>query len=401
MGITPATKLGVLFLLGSLIGGAPSSQAATTEKFYENASGSPLLTLIQTAKQTIDIEIYEMNDPGVQAALKAAVDKGVRVRVIQEEKPVGASCRVFEPKSSADADTCASLKTLAAYIRSKGGTYIPFAYKQLCGISGTHCFQHGKMVLADSRYALLSTGNFNSSSLCNRSENPTACNRDYTMVSTDATAVRTLEAIFEKDLKGVAYDVTKVLSASGTDKITVSPDSMTPLVDLIRSAKKTLQIQNQYLKDPTLNAAIVDAAKRGVQVFVMVSSACSYGKPSENDIAQWKQIYGTFDKAKVNTRIFTRKITVNGVKGYLHAKTILVDSSRAWVGSVNGSTTSLSNNREYGMFFNDPAEVKKLATFLYSDYTNANAETWKDSLVCKNDWVDGSIPDDGGDILRY
>jgi cardiolipin synthase len=400
MGYTPATKLGVLFLLGSLCGGAQSSLAATTEKFYENASGSPLITVIQTATKTIDIEIYEMNDPQVQAALKAAVNKGVRVRIIQEEKPVGASCKVFNPASTADNDSCKAQKNLAAFIRSKGGTYVPFAYKQLCGISGTHCFQHGKMVLADSRYALLSTGNFNSSSLCNRAENPSACNRDYTMVTTDATAVRTLETIFEKDLKGTRYDVTEVLASSGTDKVTVSPDSMSPLVAFIRSAKKTVQIQNQYLKDPTLNAAIVDAAKRGVQVFVMVSSACSYGKPSANDIAQWTQIYGAFDKAKVNTRIFTRNITVNGVKGYLHAKTILVDSARAWVGSVNGSTTSLSNNREYGMFFNDPAEVKKLATFLYSDYTSKESESWKDSLVCKNDYVSNSTPDDGGDDVR-
>jgi cardiolipin synthase len=384
MGYTPQTIIGVFVLLSSLISGIPSSFAGT-EKFYENSSGSPLVASLISAKQSIDIEIYEMNDPMVHDAIRGAVDRGVRVRVIQEEKPVGATCKVFQVASLSDNVACKAQKELYAYIRTKGGTYIPFAYQQLCGIQGTHCFQHGKMVLIDSRSALLSTGNFNSTSLCNKKENPANCNRDYTMVTTDASAVRLLQTVFEKDLQGKAYDVAATVSSSGTGKVTISPDSLQPLIQFIQSAKKTLQIQNQYLKDPSMNAAIMDAAKRGVQVFVMVASACSYGRPTANDAAQWNQIYGAFDKAKVNTRAFTAGILVNNVRGYLHAKTILVDGTKAWVGSVNGSSTSLSNNREYGLFFNDPVEVAKLSTFLYNDYMNPNAETWKDSLVCKRD----------------
>jgi len=385
MGFLPKAILGSVLLGSSILAGSLTAYAAGTETFYENSSGSPLLPLIQSAKQSIDIEIYEMDDPSVQNALRAAIRRGVHLRVIQESKPVGAGCRVFLPASDSDHPSCRTQKTFYRYVTSHGGTYIPFAYEQLCGVHGKHCFQHGKIVIADSHSVLFSTGNFNVTSLCDQKENPSNCTRDYTIVSTDATVVQAMQTLFEKDLVGQSYDVEAVLSKVGTDRLTVSPDSLKPLVDFIHSAKKTVQIQNQYLKDPSLNAAIVEAANRGVKVYVMVLSPCWFAKPSKNDQAQWKQIYGAFDRAKVHTKIFTRNMKINGHYGYLHAKAILVDGTRAWVGSVNGSTTSLSNNREYGIFFDDPVQVNKFENFLYNDYVSAQSESWKDSLACKND----------------
>ena len=197
--------------------------------------------------------------------------------------------------------------------------------------------------------------------------------------------VKVLSTVFENDLKGSSYNLEAILNSSNAQKLTISPFSLAPLVQFINSAKKTIQIQNQYLKDPTMNAAIMKAAKRGVNVYVMVSSACSFGRPKPSMVTQWNAQFGEFDQAGIHTKIFTRNILVSGVHGYLHAKAILVDSNRAWVGSVNGSTMSLSNNREFGIFLDDPTEVNKLSTFLYSDFTNPNAESWQDSLLCKHD----------------
>ena len=370
---------------GLLIFSQSPNAHAELETFYENSSASPLISFLKSAHQNIDIEIYEMDDPLVHSTIVAALKRGVKVRVVQEDRPVGASCKLFEAADKADSKSCQSEKALVASVRQAGGQYVPFNHAALCGKAGSHCFEHGKIVIVDGTSVLISTGNFNSTSICNKSEHPDNCNRDYSVVSKDESVVSTLSKFFEKDLAGQAYDVGAILAQAPTDKLTVSPLSLQPMIDLINTAKSTLQIQNQYLNDPDMNRAIMEAANRGVKVEVNVSSACSFGKPKGSEITKWNNIFGGFDSAGIKSRIFTRKMQVGGVSGYLHAKTILVDGNLAWVGSVNGSTTSLSDNREYGIFLVDGSEVQKLASFMNQDFADQNGESWQDSLECKND----------------
>ncbi|MBC7397309.1 MAG: hypothetical protein H7333_07685, partial [Bdellovibrionales bacterium] len=275
------------------------------------------------------------------------------------------------------------------YIRNHGGKYVAFN-SELCGTPGARCFQHGKLIIVDSAKVMMSTGNFNASTLCNKKDNPSTCNRDYSMVTQDPLVVRATQLVFEQDLLGKTYDLRAILTGQLLTRLTVSPLSMNPLLAFIRSAKKSIQIQNQYLKDPDFNGALIDAAKRGVKVFVMVSSICSFGRPQEprdhSKIIKWTDTFQAFDRAGIHSRIFTEKMTLNGMPGYLHAKAILVDGTRAWVGSVNGSTTSLTENREYGLFTEQKQPVDLLVTLLYQDFINRNSESWKESLLCKKDY---------------
>jgi len=359
--------------------------AQSQEVLYENSSGSPLVSSLNSARRSIDIEIYEMDDPMVQAAIVSAVKRGVKVRVIQEDHPVGVSCKMFESEDGSETASCQKSKQLVEYIRRTGGQYVPFNHDALCGISGSHCYQHGKIVIVDGSFALVSTGNFNSTSICNKREHPGNCNRDYTVLSQDSSVVSTLETFFENDLSGQAYDVAGVLSQAPTNKLTVSPFSLQPMNTLISSATSTLKIQNQYLEDPEMNQAIMDAARRGVDVEVTVSSPCSFGKPTGSAIRKWENIFGAFESAGVKIHIFTRRMQVGGVSGYLHAKAILVDGNLAWVGSVNGSVTSLTDNREYGIYLTEASEVQKLSSFMDQDFSDPNGESWQDSLECRND----------------
>ena len=375
----------VLMISSVCFAGRAFADPNLADTFYDNASGSPLVSLLVKAKKSIDIEIYEMDDPLVLTSIKAAVERGVRVRIIKEEFPVGASCRVFIPKLPTDLPSCQNQKDLVQMVQKSGGQYVPFKNSTLCGMAGTTCFEHGKIIIVDAAQALISTGNFNTSSLCNKKELPVACNRDYSVVSVDQNVVHTLTQIFEKDLIGASYKVNELLLQAPTQKLTVSPFSMAPLKAFIASAVRKIQIQNQYLKEPELNQAILDAAKRGVKIEIMVASACSFAKPTVNDISKWTSTYSAFDQAGIATRIFTRNIKISGFPGYLHAKAIVVDDSRAWVGSVNGSLTSLSDNREYGIFLSNLSEVKKLQVFLDQDFKNPNGESWQDSLTCKHD----------------
>ena len=52
---------------------------------------------------------------------------------------------------------------------------------------------------------------------------------------------------------------------------------------------------------------------------------------------------------------------------------------------MNGSTQSLTQNREFGIFSSDPQVVKTLNAVIYGDFNNSHAETWQESLACKKD----------------
>lgn len=358
--------------------------------FYDNSHGTPLINLINNAKHRVDIEIYQMDDPQVHQAIVAAVTRHVMVRIVQEPTPVGGTCNLFGAPVANETAACSSNRDLVAFVRSHGGMYVPFN-KGLCGTPGTNCFEHGKIVVVDGIYAFLSTGNFNPTNLCDKTANPSTCNRDYSVVITDLNVINTLGNIFVRDLAGVPYNLAALLAMNLAPNLTVSPFSMNPMINLINSAKAQLTIETQYLLDPTVNAAILAAANRGVKVYLMVSSACSFGTPNSVDQQVWGRIYTPFEQAGVFIRTFPSAIQINGKNGYLHAKAVVVDADMAWIGSTNSSTTSLTNNREYGILTQDPAVISGVYGFMAGDMNNPNAETWQDSLQCKNDFVPESI----------
>jgi cardiolipin synthase len=339
-----------------------ASGVGPVDRLYENGvDPSLVIPFIQSAQKTLDIEIYTMEDLSVINAIKTAIGRGVKVQIVQTSNPVGDPCGVFD--TNAAGDSCAPLRDFVSYVNSHGGKYVPFSFG-LCGTPGKSCFQHGKMMIVDGKEALISTGNFDPTNLCDLSAN-----------------------VFQHDLSFEPYDLSSIIGSE--TRITASPLSMTPLMNFIDSAKKSIQLENQYLQDPTMNAHLIAAAHRGVKVFVMVASVTAFGRLSAtsdaSQISRWTSTYTAFDQAMINTKIFDNSMTINSQPGYLHAKVILVDGNRAWVGSVNGSTESLTENREFGIFSNDTAVVKKLAEVLYADFTNPNAETWKQSLNCVKD----------------
>ncbi len=358
--------------------------AVKADVIYDNSKGSPLIPLIQSATKLIDIEIYEMSDANIELALRNAISRGVKVRIIHEPIPGGAACHVFQAPTANDSVDCAREKKMVKYVNAHGGMYIPFS-KELCGGDKEHCLNHSKMVIADRKTALISTGNFNSTNLCDHDANPANCNRDYSYLTQDLQVLRSLVTIFENDLLGKAYDVAQVLMKTGNQRLTVSPDSMEPTIKFIQNAKSSIQIQTQYLKDPTMNQALIDAANRGVKVYVMTESACGFGSVKASDAAKWEETYSAFDAAGIKSRIFTKQIRVGGLPGYLHSKAIIVDGMYGWMGSTNGSTQSLTLNREFGIFFDDYNLLKGLYDQMTADYVDEGAESWQQSLNCTKD----------------
>ena len=358
---------------------------------HVNGADSPHFDLIQKAKKTLDIEIYEMQDVDFRQALRDAMKRGVRVRVVKDPTPLGERCNVFKADTEDDKADCREQRSLVAEVIKNQGAYVAFNKAELCGIPGRSCYEHGKIIIVDGKIALISTGNFNSSNLCNARQDPKTCNRDYSFITRRRPLVNALTKVFEKDLIGTRYDVKQVLAPSDFKLLTVSPYSLQPLIDFINTAKESVEIENQYLKEPTFNEALIKVAKSGVKVKITLSSACAFGAPTRSAADSLKALYSSFDAAGIDTRMFTSQVKVDGHSGYMHAKSIVVDGKYAWVGSVNGSSTSMNQNREYGLFFKQRRNVKLLLSTMRSDHDEPGTESWDESLRCVKDH--GSSPD--------
>jgi phosphatidylserine/phosphatidylglycerophosphate/cardiolipin synthase-like enzyme len=357
-------------------GGGVAPSTSTAAGLYENGvDGSPILALIQSATTSLDIEIYEMTDSAVQSAVLNAAQNGIAVRIVYEPHLVGSKCGAFTTSTS----DCTAEQNYISQLQSAGAQVAPFN-KQMCGYD-TKCVEHGKLVVVDGATAMVSTGNFAATSLCDAKDKPSTCNVDYSYVLTDTDAVAALDQIIANDLAQTTYDVGSIASPVSS-RITVSPVTSDDLVNMINGAQSSITIENQYLKFSKMNDALTAAAQRGVQVTVMVASICAFGKPSNSDKNYLQNDIGGLANAGATALALTEKEKVGGKPGYLHAKTMVVDGTQAWVGSVNGSQAAFEDNREFGVYLTDPGEVQKLATAQQTHF--AGAEPWSTNLNCTN-----------------
>ena len=105
---------------------------------------------------------------------------------------------------------------------------------------------------------------------------------------------------------------------------------------MIVSAKKHVFIQSPYfVPDATIAEALMTAAFSGVDVRVMLSA-----RPSGNRVPAWAGNTFIAEVVDAGVRVFLYE------KGYLHAKTISIDSEVCSIGSANIDIRSFSINYE-------------------------------------------------------
>jgi cardiolipin synthase len=110
---------------------------------------------------------------------------------------------------------------------------------------------------------------------------------------------------------------------------------------MIVSAQRHVYLQSPFfIPDATIAEALRAAALSGVDVKVMVS-----GRPSGNRLPDWAGNTYIEEIVTAGVRVFLYE------KGYLHAKTISIDSDICSIGSANIDIRSFSINYELNAVF--------------------------------------------------
>ncbi len=286
----------------------------------------PLLDWIDAARTSIRIKIYVFTDDAMRDALIRAANRGVDVRVLIDPEPVGGG--------EGNMQTFQALKDAGVRVKWASGPYKHY---------------HEKSIVIDDRRAIIATFNFTYSSFTK--------NREFAVVTTQPDVVADVAQIFDADWagEGVAW--------SEETPIVLSPvNSRARLTALIEEAQQTLWLEEATLLDDDLTQALVRAAQRGVDVRFLA--------PRREDNLAEKQ-FQRLQQAGATIALLDEP--------YVHAKAILVDGRRAFIGSVNLSFTSLELNRELGIITEEPEVVSRLAEVMARDWARATARAESDA----------------------
>ncbi|MER3436185.1 MAG: hypothetical protein C4346_00290 [Chloroflexota bacterium] len=293
-----------------------SPGTGTVGVFVEPDDGrAPILDEIQAATRSIRLQVYLLSDQEIINALKQADRRGVDVRVMLEDAPYGGAGN--QPEVFVDLQ--------------RSGIEVRWA-------NPAYRFMHIKTFIFDERVAMIMNLNLTRSAFTR--------NREFGVITTRPGDVQQALAIFEADW------------ARAPDPpdgpLVVSPSSSrTEIQNLLRSATTSLDIYAEVIADRQIVSLLEQAERRGVRVRILVP-----GDDEEDARAAAFEL--------INEGVDVRKVP--GL--YIHAKVIIVDGQRAFIGSQNFTATSLDQNRELGIILDDPANLQRItAVFDFREST--------------------------------
>jgi len=316
-----AVVISVLLPLGRApVSATPLEYSLVTEP----ATGlGPIYSLISSARRTLDMTMYELSDPTAEAELAADAKRGVRVRVVLDQ------------------NLARSYNTAAFTYLSSHGVEVHWAPQ-------SYDVAHQKTITVDGDVSVIMTLNLTSQYY--------ATTRDFAVIDRGPADVTAVETVFANDFAGHSSSP----EPPGADLVW-SPGADATLVDVIGSARHTLYVENEEMSEYTIVDSLEEAAKRGVDVEVVMTYQSS-----------WRANFDKLVAAGAHVRTYASNANL-----YIHAKVIDVDpgypDERVDIGSQNFSWGSLEYNRELGLDLG-PAQntiIKSVAATVQSDFAGA------------------------------
>ncbi len=307
--------------------GAPIASDSVVVHPMPDSGHDRIVALFASAKTSIDLSIYQLQDRAVVAALGDAAKRHVTVRVMLEPKTVGS--QNYDPVS----------KQLAA----AGVNVQPTPPR----FDASHNVDHAKFAIVDKKEILVATGNLVRSGLGGAMAQDYD-NRDFWIEDARAASIEAAQSLFNADW------ARQSTPASAVSTFVITPENANDSIGkLIDGAKHTLLVYNQSLEDSALVAKLVAAKRRGVDVQVLLGYQPGFGGPPKNQAA-----VDSLKQAGCKAALLR--------KHYLHAKAIVADA-QVYLGSQNFTNGGLQNNRELGLVLDDPKAVDVVSRTFASD----------------------------------
>jgi len=377
-----------------------------------------LLSVLNSARQELIINIYQFESPEIATAVIDRINAGVNVELLVEAEPFG----------QMSAQGKETLTIVSRAMRAKGNPRNHlFVMKKPASENARRRFRwnHAKYIIADQHLSLISSENFS------RNGHPISGqvgNRGWDITMNDAKVAADLRTIFDADSDRKFGDVVELsgkepaaetpLSSPSPSRarkvaaipigrgdaknaeLILSPRSLDGIVQLIRSARKNLEMEEMslpakwrspHIAENPIVTELIRAAQRGVEVRVLLNDDKVWSQPDPSPIrlgrtetppaaapkkgneatVELLRTVATSERLPLSAKI----IDVQAAEiTYIHNKGILVDGQLALVGSINGTQNSVVNNREVAILLESPDAAEYFGAAFDFDWGRSNLE---------------------------
>jgi phosphatidylserine/phosphatidylglycerophosphate/cardiolipin synthase-like enzyme len=264
-----------------------------------------LLSGIRNAKKTIEIAIFRFDRAEIEAALKAAVGRGVAVSALIAYTNRGGEINLRKLEMRLLAVGVAVSRTADDLVR-----------------------YHDKLMIIDRRLLYVLSFNFTHLDIDH--------SRGFGIVTRNIRFIHEAVKLFEADTTRNPYTPT-------LDTFIVSPvNARKQLSEFIRKARKELLIYDPKIADAEMLGALSERAKAGVAI----------------------KVIGSVSVSKQHVGLDVRNLA--GLR--LHTRTIIRDRRQAFVGSQSLRMAELDSRREVGVIVREPKVVNGIIKTFEADW---------------------------------
>jgi cardiolipin synthase A/B len=250
-----------------------------------------MVDIIASARERLVLSLFRCNDFGILDGIAAALERGVKVEAILTKRAKGGK---------------KSLKKLWEALGEMGAAVHWYADPVVK--------YHAKYVVADGERAMIAT--------LNPTRKCFTRTWDFVLITSHREVVRSVSTLFALDAAGEPILPRHKLS----ERLIVGPEAArTRISDLLRSARRKIQVLDHKLSDPDLVALLRERRSAGIHVEVI-------GRKPIGSLVP-------------------------------HGKLLLLDDSRAVIGSMAMSTLSLDFRREVAIVIDSPHIVSALGDY--------------------------------------
>lgn len=333
-----------------------------------------LAEAIASARQSLDVNVYEFTHPGIAEMLADAADRGVDVSVLVEGGPVGG----ISPEEEGVVGILADHGVGVMMMETAGDVHARYR------------FDHAKYMVIDDASVLVASENFKESGI---PETGKSGNRGWgawvqdtevagyfaDVYSEDDTGGDIVPAPEDGELEttgaGGAYEVRFSPETVTGARVTpvLAPDTSNLVRQMIAGAQERILIEQAYISNSTTGgpnrylAEAINASRSGVRVQVLLDSAWFNveGEDDNDEMAAWINDYARREGLPIEARCIDLE-AANLEK--VHTKGVVVDNRSVLVSSINWNDNSPDFNREAGVIIEHPAAAAYFARSFAADW---------------------------------
>jgi len=297
-------------------------------------TAKPLIDALDGAKRSVNIRMFLFTDPDMVQAVKAAQQRGVKVRVMLNPQR--------RDGSAENEETRKALSDNGVEVRDSSPAF---------------ALTHQKSMVIDGETGYVESLNWETRDLTET--------RDYAVVTTDALEVSEMLRCFEAD-----WTQTEFKPDPASRLIWCPNNGRARIAAFIDSARQSLWLQNERYQDTVIVERLVRALARGVKLHIMA-------RPPHN-LKKDKLIEGV-GGLRIMRDVGAKVHRLKHLK--LHGKMLLADEQRAIIGSINLAPGSFDERRELAIETDEPEVIERLRAVTSLDWQNSKTLDLSDEGV--------------------